>query len=525
MDILNQSVRSRVFNEIMGNENYHRKAEIYHAIEIYKQKQKSYIIGSLRSEYDSDTVKGMRKITSINFIRKIVNELASIYRREVTREWVDASDQEIEQLDNLYKFGMFDRNLKYSNRYYKYLAQCHIQLLPINGVLRPRVLPGHMLDVVPLANDPETGDAYIIPIHHDIGGTGAIWQSFAKTVSNYGGYGDSDQINQKIADDDDDNLSMMRFAVWTKQYNFITNGKGEIINPETDMPFKNDSFTDADIMSPVPGVNTFIDIADQKDGVYWVDRGLNMAEFAIEFGKIMSDTAETNRAQCFAQGIISALEKPSSMTVGPNKYMFLKKSKTDDPAKDPEFRFENPSPDLGASLDFQDRFLNYFLTSMDLDNSTINSKGETVKYSSGIERLLGMIEKFEASQDDLDIYNTVEQKLFKATVNFNNVLQDADSFESGNQHGLMEKLKGGSISEDVRMQVQFAKPESIRTQKDIEDQQIKLRDNGLTTVKRAIMKIHEVSEEGAEEIISEINEETLQSLLGGGSGFETESIN
>ena len=496
-EILDPNYRKQVFKDLHGYENKLRKQNIYHAIQIYKEKQYEYVKNSLAQEYDAETVNGMRKITSINIVRAIIHEEASIYKSAPTRTFEGANEREQKQLENLYKYCMVNKQLKFSNRYFKYIGQTHVQQIPMHGIIKQRVLAGYNLDVVPDEWDPEIGEVYIVPIAKAF--DRSFFNDFQRKDPQFTDNGNGN--NEVIADEDDDTLNMERFAVWTKMHNFICDGHGRMIDPLTNKPF-NQQPSEADIASPLPGHCTFIDVSEQKDNEYWLDHGLNLASFAIEYAKILSDTVEINRNQGFATGVLSALEKPKTIQVGSNRWLYLKKGKNTEPAKDPEFKFENPSPDLKASIELNDRLLNLFLTARGRDQTAVNTTGNAQTFSSALERHLAMIEKFEATADDLEIYHEVEQKLFKNLVAWSNELQGTNY--PAEKHGLKQELQGGNIRESVELSVNFAKPEHVQTRKDLEDSVIKRMQNGLMSDVEAVMELREIGEDEATKVLDDM---------------------
>ena len=183
----------------------------------------------------------------------------------------------------------------------------------------------------------------------------------------------------------------------------------------------------------------------------------------------------------------------------------MKKDKSLDPSKDPEFKFENPSPDLKASIDLNDRLLNLFLTSRGRDQSAVNTVGGVKDYSSALERHLAMIEKFEATADDLEVYHDVEQQVFNKLRRWSNELQGTRYPDK--HHGLIPELQLGAIREDLKMSVKFARPEAIETKKELEESVIRRLERGLITEVEAVMELREVSEDEAIKVVERIRSE------------------
>lgn len=504
LDLLNPNILKEVFGEIRGIENLERKREAYECLQIYKERQKELICRELRKEYGQESQDKMRKFTSLNLTRRIVHSEASIYKKAPERMLSEgASENEITQFENLYHFADANKKLKIANRYKVLFSQCALQVIPKNGILRTRVLTPFHYDVIPMWDDPEAPMAYIIQMNSRPGNMINNQFDFEIQMTSEARLQHGDLQNQIIADEDDDLLNALRYVVWTDQLNFIADGKGQIINPETDEPF-NGSITDDDVLSPLheDKILPFIDIADQKDFEFWVDRGCQLAEFALDIGKMDSDTAEINRLQGYSQPIISATEMPQQTTVGPSAMLFLQKKPNGDPAKDPEFSFASPNPDLDASIKLRNAFINTFLTSRGLDKSVINTDGEGQSYSSGVERHLAKIERFEESQDDLDLFKRVEDDYFMIMRAWSNKLQGV-SVEEG---GLRAELQNGQIREELEMTVKFETPEMIQTKREEEESHSRKLKEGSMSLVEVVMEQRGVEEDKAIEILEKIQE-------------------
>jgi hypothetical protein len=243
------------------------------------------------------------------------------------------------------------------------------------------------------------------------------------------------------------------------------------------------------------GMLPFIDVASEKDFEFWVRRGSGVIDFALDFAVVTSDVVNTSRLQSYAQPIITAEKIPESITVGPQHILFLPID-PNRPEIVPKFEFANPNPDLKASLELQDRLVSYFLSAHGVDPKTINSSGSGNVYTSGIERLLASLERFEASQDDIDLFSHVEEELFEIMKAWYTVLQGTVA--------LSPEYDFGVWPQDSELMIKFSGPEMVQTETDKEDSVIKLLEAGLISKKEAIMKLRGVDEAMAEQVLKEI---------------------
>ena len=487
---LDPGLRSYLLGEIVGPENKDRKAEHLKRAEVYGDRQRQYVLKMLENEFSKKTVSQMRTCTSINLTKRIINELASIYKREPEREYKEATPEQIDHLNNLYEHAQADVRLKRANKKFKLHDQCCIQVLPKDGELKLRVLAPHQFDVVPSMDDPERAECYIISVgdkwysQQNVEGTADI------QGQEVGGKNQqqTDNVNQMIADKEDWKAKEHRFIWWTEQLHFVTDGNGNMIGEPEVNPIQ---------MLP------FVDVANEKDFEYWIRKNSNAVEFNLDFSVVLSDTCNTNRLQGYAQAVITAENMPENMTVGPNNVLFLAMN-PDRPESKPVFEFVSPNPDLAASLNLQDRLLSYFLTANGVDPKAVTGTAEGQSFSSGFERMLAMIDRFEASQDDFDLFENVEQKIFKLMVAWNNTLQGTNFFTP--------QLKGPNIPETVYMEVEFAGPEKIQSTEEKESSIIRRLEAGLISRAEAIAEDRDIELDEAQALIPTIDSEMLPAV-------------
>jgi hypothetical protein len=134
-----------------------------------------------------------------------------------------------------------------------------------------------------------------------------------------------------------------------------------------------------------------------------------------------------------------------------------------------------------------------------------------------------MISEFEANRTDMDLFQWVEQELFRLIVLWNNVLQDANDPAIA----LDDSLKNGMISESGEMDITYSAPESIQTKSEKEDSIIKRQKEGLISKLEAIMEDRGVDETAAQEILDKIQSDKEVNLpltfgIPGATNGETE---
>jgi hypothetical protein len=477
--------RRLIINEITGEENLSRKRFEQRKFDVYRNRQDRYVIEKLESELKPDFVQRMRKVLSINPCKRIIDEMASLYRSEPERTFEGADERAQAQIDELYESAMVDAKMRLANAYYKLHDQCAIYVAPRDGIVDIRVLSPKDYDVIPDAENPERAQSYILSTWDS-----DLHSSYDESNANSATHTDyyfNDKMNQNIADDSD-RLARKTFIVWDRDVHFTMNGLGEVVSPIVPNPI---------------GVLPFIDVAIEKDFQFFVRRGSGVVEFTIDLLAQLSDLASISRIQGYSQGVISSTEEPKPITVGPDRIMWLKKDPNAPPGFEPSFQFVSPSPDLAGGLEIIDSQVKMFLSSQGLDASTVSGKGEKRSFASGVDHLLANIDKFQASQQDMSLFRWVETQLFDILRAWSNVLQGVRV----GPVALNDSLQGGIIPESVELSIKFEAPHAVRTQTEVEDSVIRLMESGLMSRKQAVARLYEVSEDQAEEIIEEIDGE------------------
>jgi hypothetical protein len=180
--------------------------------------------------------------------------------------------------------------------------------------------------------------------------------------------------------------------------------------------------------------------------------------------------------------------------VGTRKVIFIPQD-PNNPVQS-EFNFVSPNANLSSIKDFRESYLATFLSSRGVDSSSItSSRGE--QNPTDISRLIKMIEKFEASQEDMDIFEEAESNIYEIIKAWLKALSTSD---------LLDNKYKTSIPEQSEIMVEFARPESVQT--DIEKLDIidRKMDKGLMSRVDAIMELENIDIEMAKERIKEIDE-------------------
>ena len=427
--------------------------------------------------------------SSINVCKKVVNSKSTIYREPPKRDYSDMSDEQVEVVEKVYDDMGVDHKLMTSTRLYELQGQNHIYCGPKEGKLQIRPLKNHNLNVVPKDDNPEVGEIYIM-------------SAFDKILSSKRTH-ENDGVNQQIGDLDDYDRSVYRHIVWSPSFHFVMDGNGNIISGD-------------DVENPISPLVPFIEVSAEKDFEYWTRRGSSSVNFTTEYNTSLSEQAHIVKMQGFAQAYLKAPEElmPESVTIGP-AYL-IKLVTNPDLQGDVEFGFANPGSDLNGVQEYGVSLLSQYLSTEGLDANAISATNTSAqKFASGTERLLALIEKFEASKDTISLYEEVEKKLFVLIAAWLNVLKDTDQILPEYK---TTEIKNGSLS------IVYNRPEGSVT--DLEKVELIERkvDLGVMTKKDIIMELENKTSDEADDRLKELEaEETMDVTFNGSENREQDN--
>lgn len=475
-DLSIKEQRVELIKEIKSDENEYRKRVSMREFDVYSDRLHDYVLTYLRKYNSEKTVAETPVISVINIARRIVNQIASLYKHPPKRTFYNVTDKQKQTLEAIYADGMLDSKLLKSNRRYALQGQNLLQVLPLDGKYQVRALMMHNFDAIPNENDPEIADAYLVSAFDK--------SSYRSEI----GYGIDqklmwDMVNKKIADLDDQKSINERYVVWSKDYNFVMNGLGDILSEEGE--------------NPIAPVLPFVDVAQEKDNEFFIRRGPFFADFSIQYNALISEVANVSRLQGFGQGVLKGdmnlLKMIASQRVGPN-YVLTLPVDPNNPVES-DFSFVTPNADVAGSIGFLEFVLANFLTSRGIDPKMIAGKLQSTQYASGAERLLALIELAEASTEDKIVYQNAEQRIFDIIRSYNNA----------GIAGIDDKYKMPPLSPDAYVAVEYQKPmveQSDSERLNLIQQKLEL---GLMSRREAIIDLRGVDEETADKIMADID--------------------
>ena len=495
MDLRIPENRVQVLEDIKTPENKDRKDKSFEATEIYNGRLRQYVIEHLETMHSTSSVKEM-PIQTINISKRIVQERSSIYKDSPTRHFQNVSEEQEQVLNNIYDDLKADYMLSKANDFYALQNQCVIQCVPMDGKFKLRILKLHQFDVITMPGMPEEAMAIIISSYdksnvvntredHSATGEGSYSRP---NKSNF-----SDRVDQSISDPDDKGPET--FEVWTREY---VDEKGEIVPSLNFVMDKRGNLLSNDPLSPVPFL-PFIDVSAYKDYQYFCSDHNTLTEFSKSYSALYTEICQGHRMQAFSQPVLTGPKDllPSSLEVGPNTILMLP---SDPDLGDVNFSFASPGGSVTHGIELAEQLLAQFLSCQGIDPKIVSSESGA-RFSSGIERLLSLIERFDATRVDFNLFTEVEDKLYRIIADWHTALQGTDTLD--------DKYKMAQLSEDSSISVTFSRPEGAQTMLDKVAMHEKLIEQGLGSRVTAIMDIYSMDRSEAEEYISKLDEDDI----------------
>lgn len=500
INLINIDERAKLIADINSENNKARKQQSLRSSEVAGGRLEQYVIERLQGELDNSSVREMPIVSTINVQKAVVDKKSTIYKKKPIREFTDTTPEQSEVLRLIYKDMKLDQRLNKANKNYVYQDQTIGMIVPKDGKLICRIMKMHQIDVVPSSDDPESADIYILSTFDRTMYIGQDNESYNNDTAT-GNVGKS--VRSTAQQDQDLSVGekyqfqkyVEKYIVWSKDYHFMMNGLGEVLNPDTGLEYVQGEVVD--ISNPI-GMLPFFEVSKDKDFEFFVRASNALTEFTIQFNTQMSDLANNIKMNGYAVGVLKAPSEiqPKNITIGASMLLQLP---TDDPEKEVDFAFTNPSSNISEISDAIDKFLNYFVTSEGLGGSVVNSRGDSEKASSGIDRYLMMLSKVEAHIDDYESFECAEHEIYEIVKAWLRVATISDIIK--------DKYKV-SISEDSELEIDYYQPEMIETETEKLTNIEKKMDLQLMSRKKAIMEMYNIKdEEKAEEMLEEIDKD------------------
>ncbi len=437
---------------IYSQENLERLNSDYLRYKIYNGKLKEVIRTAIQKEFLlPETVREMSdRIIPINITQKIVNKLAAVYREKPLREAADYNEKDQENIDALEGILGIDHKMKQANRYFK--LHKHVAIEPyLSSEFEPelRVLPSHTY--TPYSDDP------IEPYKPNV---------FIKHLS---------FTNDPEKD---------RHVVWSKDFHFVMNGKGNIIfdenNPEALNPY---------------GEIPIIYVKDSDDQLIPIQDD-DLVSMQVAICLLLTDLAfATKYASWSVLYIIGA--DGAKLSFNPNSVISLPMSP--DGTK-PEIGTIKPTLDTDSMLRQVETLLGLLLTTKSLSVNGALPGMSANQASSGVAKILDNAESTEDRTDQIAFFEKAEHELWE--------LMAHKMFPVWNSQIIEPEYKF-VFSEAFELSISFPELKISISESEQVDIQVKKLDNKLTSHEMAISALNpELTQEQVKQVILDIKKES-----------------
>lgn len=510
IDLTNVENRNRILKDINTETAKARKQWSLRSSEVQGGRIEQYVKEALEAQFDPQSVREMPIVSSINIQKAIVDKKATIYKKPAERSYTELSEDQVEVMELINKDMKLDEKLNKANKNYVYQDQSIGMIIPKNGKYTCRVFKMHQIDAIVDYEDPESAAGFIISAfdrtdyiqeYQDKKEIDTATGIRPRSVRSSANEIESDQ--SELSDEYQYRKYVEKYIVWTKEYNFLMNGVGDILDPETGEPASGE----IDISNPLAeeGIMPFFEVARDKDFEFFVRPSNTLTDFTVQFNVALSDLQNNCKLNGYSVGVLKAPSElqPQNVVIGP---AMLIKLKTDNPDQEVDFKFANPSSNIGEIADCVDKLLNYFTTSEGLGGEVINSQGSTQQFTSGLDRFISMVSRVEAHIDDYDKFHNVEKQIFEIIKAWDRVLDSTDQLDP--------KYRLGSVNEEAELMINFHKPEMVQTETEKLTNMEKKIDLSLMSKLEAIMEMRNIDDEDeAKKILDKITKEKMDSVM------------
>lgn len=457
------TIATRLRESYEDQQSLERKRRSEEQLDIYTGVIEPYVREQLKKFYVNND--DFITLSFANICKKVVNQSAKLYSKEPVRKFLNCTETQVEYLSKIYQQMGIDSIMLKLNQIYKLSSQAHLQVTPTIGqmglkTIGASVIYNNNLDIVSSPVDPEAAEAY---------GLSAKQVRYFRI--------DPEGEDELVDANGDDSV----MTVWSHEYNFIMNLKGQILSNNIENPL---------------GIIPILEVSGEKYGGYWKTAVESSADFTVQLNASMSDAGQAKRFQGMPVGWAKGDEEQlkTDFQFGPNKLFKLPRSHG---GQDMEIGFTNPNVNLDALLNFDSALLSLFLTCSDVDPNLINAKGNKLSFTSGYERFLAMIDAFKPSEDDISLFRKAENRLVKIISKYINLYGGAEGFELENV---------GAIPDEVEVSIEYQKPEQIMTRPEMLDTLRLELELGLITQLEAVAKYRGISLDEARKFLDEQNQ-------------------
>lgn len=415
-DILNETFRAKVIQEIEGQENRSRKYEAYKRYQCYKDMTNHYVMNYLLRQFESNTVSEMRyALSNISFVRKVVDKLARVYSNGVERS-ITGNDEATEKLKKIERVFKLTEKLKNTNRFLKlqknidFFVKPYPQYVGDNDVPKYKisldVLQPYLYDALENGYERTCASAIILSDYThpstelaDLDVRSSKVQPLGLAAPN-----GTDESIANSPEDKNADIVNKSYVWWSKSYHFTTDSTGKILADEKGT---------VETRNPLKAFN-HINFAIDQDGSFWAQGGNDLIDGAVLLNAVITHTTHVGVTQGYGQLYLTGENLPRSIKVGVTKAILIEYKGSEQQAK-PDIGYLSADPQLDALRTLIEMYIALYLTTNNLSTSGVSTQlNGSQGLASGIALLLDMAESLEDVQDQRQVFIDNEVHIIKA---------------------------------------------------------------------------------------------------------------
>lgn len=535
--ILDEGFRAEAIKEIVYNEeNRERKSQMLRRHEIYRDKNKKWVMHSIEREgFKPETIAQMQnRATNISVCRKIVNKLAQTYMGGVERMAGEPTIKEGKKIQPPSQLSLdswvdeldFNTNMKKVDRYLRLFRNTLAGIIPVkeeyNGLtayrLAFKVLAPWEYDVIEDPCDPTKMSVLIISsfadrmrlMRYEDYSAGAQGIRTANSLSSI-----NQGFDSVIAEGDGENntdANKRQFIWWSGKYHFTTDARGKIIQSKSPEPVTGATLS---YLNPI-GVNPWENFTTDQDGNFWAVGGEDITEASILINKKMTDVNFISFTQGWGQLVIDAENIPKKLAGGPDNAFIFERTVGGQPAS---VFFASSNPPIEAWLETVRMTLAMILSTNDLSPRNISAKLDVSNVASGVSLMVENSEILADIKDFQELFRDREPCLWE-------VLKKWHTLYKQNSWLCKTQMEIEPIPEEVSVKLKFHEMKPPMSDKE-RLEELKLRkDLGIATIIDLLKKDNpDLSEEEAtkkaEELLGE--KQKMQQIFAASMKKETDN--
>lgn len=350
--MLFQSQVPQVLNKmgltLYNSANQARKIETAKRLNFYHDEQLERLDEQL-AELFSEPEKMIK--LELNIIKKIINNLAQVYREPPTRTLEGGSEADTKLYAEILEGCSFDVKLKQASRYTKLLKTVLVKVVYRNDRLDLDILTGNLLDVV----------------------TGDTPETLEKVLTTM--YGNSEKIED------------VTYSLWSADTFQRLNWKGDVID-EAENPYK---------------VLPFLPVFDfmPPSSAFWLPGGSDIISLQEAINIKLTDLIYLIQQQSFGVGYIKGSTGGANLKVDPGSLCEI--------SENGEIGFVSQKAEIEKVVEAIDKLIKWGCVSNGLSAASMSTDPQK---QSGISKAWDNKELSEMRLDDVSLWRSYEKQLF-----------------------------------------------------------------------------------------------------------------